>query len=253
MTGAPWLGLVAYATARSSYIYCLVLPERPSKSPHLKHYQSADESIDLMLLRGMIIPDRDHARRLIERTGYYRLSAFAYPFRDFCELPEGAGRVRCDRFREGTTFDEVVDFYLWDKRVRLMVSDAIERIEVAIRASIVDVLGAMNKHGHRDPRSYKPSIREPVDGVVPLDKFTAKLEEVFLRSKEEYAKHFRERYVGRPPIWVEAGTWDWGNMAFILQHLHDKHKEKIAAKVHPDLPFGKLESWVNALNTVRNC
>lgn len=205
-----------------------------------------------MILRGMIISDRDYARRLLERTGYYRLSAFYYPFRTFCVLPEEGQRIRCDRFRNGTTFDEVAAFYLWDKQIRLMVIDAIERIEIAIRACIVDILGAINKHGHRDPRSYKPSIREPVGDATALEKFTDKLSEGFKRSKEEYAKHYRDRYLGNPPIWVEAGTWDWGNMAFILQHLHDKHKEKIAAKVHPNLPFSKLESWVNALNTVRN-
>lgn len=249
MTGAPWLGLVACATARSSYFSLCSL----TKLPHLKNYITVDECLDIMLMRGMNIPDRDFARRFIERTGYYRLSAFCYPFRDFCELPGGAGRVRCDRFRDGTTFDQVTAFYLWDKRVRLSINDAIERIEIAIRAAVVDVLGAINMHGHRDPRSYKASIREPDEnGNIPIERFAEKLEEAFLRSKEEYAKHFRKSYFGHPPIWIESGTWDWGNMAFILQHLQDKHKDSIAFRIHPELPRNTMESWVNALNGLRN-
>ncbi len=201
----------------------------------------------------MTIPDRDYARRLVERIGYYRLSAFYYPFRDFCTLPQSGNKVRCDRFRAGTSFDHVVQFYLWDKRIRLEITDAIERIEIAIRAYIVDVLGAINMHGHRDLRSYKPSVRErDADGDTPIERFTEKLGEAFRRSKADYAKHFRRNYLGDPPIWVEAGTWDWGNMTFILQHLQDKHKDAIAARIHPNLQSKTLESWVNALNDLRN-
>ncbi|MEY8832848.1 Abi family protein [Phaeobacter italicus] len=206
-----------------------------------------------MLLRGMSIPDRNYARRLVERTGYYRLSAFYYPFRRFCEVPGEQDKVRCDRFREGTTFDDVAAFYLWDKQMRLEISDAIERIEVAIRASIIEVLGSLNPHGHRDPRSYKTSFSTAgEDGATPIDKFTTKLEEAFRFSKEEYAKHFKRRYAGPPPIWIEAGTWDWGNMTHILQYLDEKHKNAIAARINPSLPRKNMEAWVGALNSVRN-
>ncbi|MFZ7094300.1 Abi family protein [Primorskyibacter sp. 2E233] len=223
------------------------------KLPHLKTYKTIDECLDMMLMRGMVIPDMDFARRMIERPGYYRLSAFYYPFRAFCEVPGEADKVRCDRFRDGTRFDDVVAFYLWDKRVPLEITDAIERIEIALRAAIVEVLGALNPQGHRDPRSYKPEIREPNEqGDVPIDLFASKLEEAFRRSKEEYAKHFKRRYSGSPPIWIEAGTWDWGNMAFILRYLNDRRKDEIAARIHPDLPRSVMESWVNALNDVRN-
>ena len=206
-----------------------------------------------MLLRGLDIPCRAYARRTVERVGYYRISAFFYPFRDFCILPDDAGKVRCDHFREGASFDDVVAFYLWDKDMRLLISDALERIEISIRATIVEVLGAINPHGHRDPRSYKSSFSEVgEDGESPIMKFTAKLEEAFQRSKEDYAKHYRSRYIGSPPIWIEAGTWGWGNMTHILRYLDEKHKNSIAKKIHPNLPRKTMESWLNALNDVRN-
>jgi abortive infection bacteriophage resistance protein len=53
------------------------------------------------------------------------------------------------------------------------------------------------------------------------------LDRHFDRSKEEFAKHFRAKYPGRPPIWIEAGTWDWGNLAHIVAILDDKHKDTI--------------------------
>lgn len=228
---------------------CTVL----AKLPYTKTYRSVDECLDLLLMRDLKIPDLEHARRTIERIGYYRISAFFYPFRDFCTLPNGGGRVRCDHFREGSSFDDVVAFYLWDKAMRLKISDAIERIEISIRASMVEVLGAMNPHGHRDARSYKPGLSEvDENGENPLEKFTIKLEEAFQRSQEEYAKHYHEYYIGSPPIWIESGTWDWGNMTYILQNLDEKHKNAMAGKIHPDLPRKTMESWLNALNGVRN-
>ena len=76
---------------------------------YLKQHKSIDECIDIMLMRGMDIPDLGHAERSLQRIGYYRLSAFAYPYRDFCPIPAPEGeaeqKVRCDKFKEGTTFD----------------------------------------------------------------------------------------------------------------------------------------------------
>ena len=64
-----------------------------------------------MLLRGLVVPDRQHALRSLRRIGYYRLSAFSYPFRDFCPVHGGEDEVvRCDKFRTGTHFDQVIDY-----------------------------------------------------------------------------------------------------------------------------------------------
>lgn len=76
-----------------------------------------------------------------------RLSAYWYPFLDFCPLPADGGRlVRCDRFLPGTTFEQALEFYLYDKEIRLLISDALERIEIGMRASLVEVLGHV---GHK--------------------------------------------------------------------------------------------------------
>lgn len=205
-----------------------------------------------MLLRGLKIPDMAHARRSVERIGYYRLSAFSYPFRDFCDIPDQSKPVRCDRFKRGATFDQVIAFYLWDKAIRMELMDAIERIEIAIRTALIEVIGKVNPHGHRDARTYKPRFSEDDTDGTFLAKFVARLESSFLRSKEEYAKHFLKNYAGPPPIWVEAGTWEWGNMTYILRFLDDKHKSAIAERIHPNLPRKTLESWVNTLNDIRN-
>lgn len=55
-----------------------------------------------------------------------------------------------DDFRPGTTFRQVMDLYVFDKRLRLLMLDAIERIEVALRVDIALLLGVRDPWVHRD-------------------------------------------------------------------------------------------------------
>lgn len=223
--------------------------------PYLKPFRTTGSNIEILRLRGMDLGDEDHAARCISRIGYYRLSAYWYPFRDFCELPsEGRRLVRCDRFLTGTKFSYALNFYLFDKEIRLMISDALERIEIGMRAAIVEVLGARGPHAHRDSRSYNAHMSTPDEstGVVPLDSFLSGLDQAFDRSKEEFAQHFRRTYSGYPPIWIAAGGWDWGNLAYLLRFLSDKNIGTVCKMIDGRLDKKTLISWMTSLNEVRN-
>jgi abortive infection bacteriophage resistance protein len=39
-----------------------------------------------------------------------------------------------NRFHQGTTFEDILNLYTFDRELRLLVLDAIERIEISIRA-----------------------------------------------------------------------------------------------------------------------
>lgn len=84
------------------------------------------QQIDLWGKRGHIIPDRYKAEFYFRNISYYRLSAYALAFQKLK-----------DKFNEGTTFDDVLYLYIFDRELRLVVMDAIERIEVAIITQII--------------------------------------------------------------------------------------------------------------------
>lgn len=67
---------------------------------------------------------------MLERVDYYRLLNYMRPL----QVTDASG-VR--RFRAGTTMHDVVALYEFDRRLRLLCMDAVERIEVALRAAIV--------------------------------------------------------------------------------------------------------------------
>lgn len=81
-----------------------------------------DECIVIMLMRSLGIPDRGHAERSLHSFGYDRLSAFGYPYRDFCPIPTPEGetdrKVRCHKFKEDTTFNHGINFYFFEEALR---------------------------------------------------------------------------------------------------------------------------------------
>jgi abortive infection bacteriophage resistance protein len=78
------------------------------------------------------------------------------------------------------------------------------------------------------------------------------LDQAFERSKEEFAKHFRSKYEGPPPLWIAAGTWDWGNLSYMLGYLSEKNRDAICRAIDPRLTRKSLASWMKCLNDVRN-
>nr|WP_252725414.1 Abi family protein [Acinetobacter indicus] len=57
------------------------------------------------------------------KYGYYRLSAYWYPYRI------RSGNNVLDRFKPGTSFEKIVQLYEFDTELRLQIFGAIEIIE----------------------------------------------------------------------------------------------------------------------------
>lgn len=134
----------------------LILWERERRLSYTKPWKSCDDQLDLLIARGMRITDRERALDYLERIGYYRLSGYWFAFRERSapqDLRDKAGerpkkvratRIALDTFRRGTTFQNAVDLYVFDKQLRLLVMDALERIEVALRVDVSHTLGQLD-------------------------------------------------------------------------------------------------------------
>ncbi|MDI3338001.1 Abi family protein [Defluviimonas aestuarii] len=208
----------------------------------------------------MAIGDVSKAKQCLARVGYYRLSAYWYPFRRFLILPNvGRGRPlfhTFDEFVPGTKFEEVIDFYVYDKELRLLVSDALERIEICLRAQVANLLGARDMHAHRSAAQLhgdfttKRSRRN--NRFTRHQDWLHSQDDKFNKSKEDFADHFRKKYNGlQPPIWVATEVWDWGMLSHFVDGM--RHSDTNAVASHYGKLTGKeLVTWVHALNDVRN-
>ena len=103
-----------------------------TKIPYSKSYTEESSLIALLQSRGLSITDESKAQHYLAHIGYYRLSAYMYPL--LCTPKEQ------HIYKKGTTFDKVMMLYRFDKKLRLLLFNEIEKIEVAVRSAVV-------KHG----------------------------------------------------------------------------------------------------------
>lgn len=91
---------------------------------------SIAQQIALLRTRGLVIGDEAKASKYLKFIGYYRLSGYMLPFQS------GGDGDQHHTFHAGTTFDQILDLSSFDRKLRLLFLDAIERIEIAIRAAV---------------------------------------------------------------------------------------------------------------------
>ena len=100
----------------------------------LKQAKTPLGHVVLLRRRGMIV-DEETALQWLANVSYYRLSAYWHPawMRD-------SGGNRLDQFKAGTKFSDVVALYEADRKLRTLVHDGVERIEIAMRARLGELL-----------------------------------------------------------------------------------------------------------------
>ena len=105
--------------------------------------------------RGLIFDNDDLALSHLKTISYYRLSAYWHPYRKI----EQDGVVS-DYFKEGTHFNEVMRLYEFDRRLRLLVMDAIERIEVYARTLFAYQIGhRYGTFGHTEAANFHSGFK----------------------------------------------------------------------------------------------
>ncbi len=224
------------------------------KKPHL----SVADQIVLLKKRGLAISDDDSAGGVLQRLGYYRLSGYWYPMRQTIVRADSKGLINevQETFRPGAELRHAADLYVFDKKLRLLISDAIERIEVGLRVDVAHLLGARDPWAHLDPAQLHGNFSTKTDAVTGLTRhqtWIARLQEIEARSKEDYVKHFRKTYASPLPIWISIELWDFGALSMFIEGLKVADKEALAERYGlPKSRWDLIPSWARALNHIRN-
>lgn len=188
--------------------------------------------------RGMHFQDEARAEHYLGHLNYYRLAAYWLPYESHHDS---------HIFRSGTQFETVLDHYLFDRELRLLLLDAIERIEVSLRGHFAYQLG--HRHGpHALMQSslFKDSSRWNYrSGLAGLLKDVQGNREVFI---QHFRKHYDEPL---PPVWAVVEIMSFGQLSKWLQHLaHSDDRNAIARAYGLDERI--LISFCHHLYIVRN-
>ncbi|MGN6210509.1 Abi family protein [Asticcacaulis sp.] len=228
---------------------------------YIKPYLTQGDQATLLQSRGMKIDDLDKAKACLSRINYYRLSAYWYPFRksevQVDPLSGAPKKIVLNDFRDDTDFVTIMELYVFDKKLRMIVMDALERVEVAVRADITLQLGKVSPWAHRDPAALDGKFARTPHPTKPAStqhqEWLANIDEKARRSKEDFVKHFTFKYAGeRLPLWMTSELWDFGALSIFYSGMKRADRDAIARRYGANLTGREFSSWLRCLNDVRN-
>ncbi|UOE42137.1 Abi family protein [Chryseobacterium suipulveris] len=204
------------------------------------------DQVQLLMSRGLAVPDRQKAATVLSQISYFRLSAYFLPYQN-----------QKDIFNLGTTFDLVLKTYGFDRELRLFVFDCIERIEVAIRTQFIYQLATKynNAHWQDDRNIFITPFRDRFGNTIdPFQSFQDIIQKAKTHHKPEvFIKHYTDNYGNpqNPPSWMCFELLTIGELSNLYKGLWEKDDKRIIADCF-NLHHTVFQSWLHSLTYVRN-
>ncbi len=206
--------------------------------PFTKPYSSSEELVKLLAFRGLQISNRQKAEQYLDNIGYYRLSAYMYPL---LQMPK-----ENHQYKRGASFEKVMMLYCFDKKLRLLMFNEIEKIEIAIRRAVMQIPAEMTGN---------PFWLTDSSNFLDAGKFNDTLQAIsseYRKSKEEFIQHYKRTYSNPyPPAWILGELLTIGNVNAIYRNLKQNRIRKRIAKRF-GLPINVFESWLTVIAVTRN-
>lgn len=213
----------------------------------VKPFFEYDELIQRLTDRGMRLKDPLRAQRKLTQVGYYRLSGYWHTSKKFKR--NGSEIQYLNEFQENTYFENIFEFYLFDKRLRIELTDALERIEIYLRTIIAHEIGRIAPLAYLDKKQFSRDAFKPNAKIRYMD-WLARHNKLIEGSKEESIDNHRNKE--KPiPIWVAAEVWDFGALSKFYSILSGKNQDLICDRLGLD-NRKELDNWLINLNGIRN-
>tara|TARA_R110002124_G_scaffold209983_2_gene376519 strand:+ start:560 stop:1507 length:948 start_codon:yes stop_codon:yes gene_type:complete len=217
-----------------------------SKKNYNKTPLSFQDQISLLKQRDLVVDNEPKVIDYLQEISYYRLSAYFLPY-----------QKTKDKFNPNTNFKQIIETYSFDRELRLLVFDCIERIEVAIRTQMVYGMATHYNDSHwQDNQNlfitpYYNKIGNLVDPYSDFQSIISKAKTA--RTPEVFIKHYIDHYnkPSNPPSWMCLELLTMGELSHLYRGLKNNSDKKRIANffdVHPTV----FESWLHTLTYVRN-
>ena len=199
---------------------------------------SFEEQAEYLEANGLQIENKRFAIHLLTNISYYRLSTYMMPYR----LHDEHGKLS-ERFKPGTTWDDVYGLYIFDRKLRLLIFDAIERIEVALRTQIAWQLSSKyGTHWHDKDELFRKSDNIPEQLKAQI------FRQLRLNNK---GGGFCDRQK-TPSSWKCMEMVTFGELSKICKGLKNRQDRTDIAKAFGVNDEEVFCSWLHTLNYIRN-
>lgn len=236
-----------------------------------KPWLSAQDQLALLKQRGLLIDDDAQAESFLLRLGYYRFSGYAYPLRQRADYqsclfdsnnPNPTGEQKklfkprhevYDNFVPCVHFEHIAQLYVFDKKLRLIVADALERIEISIRSQIASQLGQQDPLAYLRPDMFHHKFTDcGVKGAISKHhKWVVEQARLLERSNEVFIKHHCDKGMLPVPIWVACEVWDFGTTIALYSGLKEHDQDTISNLY--GIQNGRIfAKWLQIIKHLRN-
>ncbi|MCF7960599.1 MAG: Abi family protein [Pirellula sp.] len=169
--------------------------------PYQKGWLSYADQVQRLQQRGLVVSDLRKAEQFLSHLNYYRFNGYCLAFDS-----------QRHTFVAGTTFEQIVDAYQFDLSLRDLVTEALEIIEVDLRAAIAYFFGQRyGAFGHTVATNFYA-------GFGHMD-WLLRLQEEANRSSELFVTHFQQAYVEFPdlPVWMVTEVMSFGGLSLRVE------------------------------------
>ncbi len=195
------------------------------------------EQLEILKSRGLAVPDPAAAEALLSRINYYRFTAYFIPFQN----PR-------DVFVPGSAFDDVYRLYEFDRRLRVIIAEALEIVEVAVRTQAAYYFAVTYKaFGHSDKSNFNSD-----DFYFSHAEWLERLHSDIEDSTEIFIRHYKAKYDGFPliPIWMAVEVMSFGGLSKFIRGMKHKDQKAVAARFGCTAAF--FANWLHVFTRVRN-
>ena len=203
---------------------------------YVKEPATIEAQLAKLQQRGCFIEDKSYAQSVLEKINYYRLANY---FAVFLNSDK--------RYREGTSFNNVLRLYDFDRRLRGYLLIFLEEIEISMRAVISNhhalkygALGYLNESAFNRSHNH--------------GRFISRIERLIeTNTNVGFVSHHNQKYFGSFPLWVIMELFSFGMLAYFFQDLQTQDKKEISDKHFGGLLSARhIESWLESLAALRN-
>lgn len=205
-----------------------------ARKPYSKPWLPYADQVQLLRQRGLIVDDPKAAEQFLSHLNYYRFSGYCLAF-----------ETQRHTFNNGTTFDHVVAAYYFDLTLRDLLTEALEVVEVDLRAAIAHSFGQKyGAFGHINPANFYPHFKH-TDWLDGLRKEAG-------RSSELFVQHFQQTYAEFPdlPVWIVTEVMSFGTLSHMYKGMLKHDQRAVAGRFGIQASF--LQSWMHHCVYIRN-
>lgn len=199
-----------------------------------------EEQIAQLRSRGLIINPEDEAAHYLSHISYYRLGEYWYVMQE---------DKTAHKFKPNSRFADVIALYNFDRELRILLFDVIEKLEISLRTKMIYHLS------HEFDPWWFQNFQLFQDSRA-LVRTLSNLEEEISRSKDITIKsHFKKHKddLRFPPAWKSLEQTSFG----ALSKLYGNLKSSVGSKNTIAEEFGAvnhtyLPSWLQSISQIRN-